>query len=119
MKTHPVPQIDDYRFGRVVIDGNEYRQDLILFPSGVQERWDRGESHLLSMSDLATVLENPPQVLIIGTGYWGSMKVPDEVLRELESRAVEPMILKSKQACEAYNQQTEQVHVVLAIHLTC
>ncbi|MGD8813844.1 MAG: MTH938/NDUFAF3 family protein [Anaerolineales bacterium] len=119
MKTNPAPKIDAYRFGRLVVDGIAYDRDLILFPNGVQEDWSRQESHLLSIFDLSNILEDQPQVLIIGTGYWGSMKVPEEVLKELENRGIEPMILKSKQACAAYNQRFEQAHVVLAIHLTC
>lgn len=119
MSTTPVPKIEAYRFGSIIVDGITYRQDLILFPGRVQKGWWRKESHLLALSDLTTVLEDPPQVLIIGAGFFGSMKVPDEVLRELESRGIEPMVLKSKQACAAYNQRAEQVRVALAIHLTC
>jgi hypothetical protein len=119
MSANPVPKIEGYRFGSIIVDGITYRRDLILFPGGVQKYWRRQESHLLAMSDLITVLEDPPQVLIIGTGFFGSMKVPDEVLHELESRDIEPVILKSKQACAAYDQRAEQARVALAIHLTC
>ncbi|HEY70064.1 MAG TPA: hypothetical protein G4O08_05705 [Anaerolineae bacterium] len=119
MSTNPVPKIEAYRFGSIIVDGITYRRDVILFPESVQRDWHRKESHLLALSDLETVLEDPPQVLIIGAGFFGSMKVPDEVLRELESRGIEPVVLRSKQACAAYNQQAEQARVALAIHLTC
>ena len=32
--------IDDYRFGRIVIDGRAYTSDLILLPHRVVENWD-------------------------------------------------------------------------------
>ena len=44
--------IDSYEFGRIVVDGRAYSQDLILLPDGIQDSWWRQESHLLQIADL-------------------------------------------------------------------
>ena len=64
----PVPQIDSYRFGEIVIDGRHYSHDVIIYPDHVDSDWWRAEGHSVEPSDLAEVLESPPEVLVIGQG---------------------------------------------------
>jgi hypothetical protein len=66
-------QIDHYTFGRIGIGGRDYDADVIIFPDHVQERWWRQEGHRLAQEDLETVVANTPQMLVIGTGYYGCM----------------------------------------------
>jgi len=65
--------IDDYRFGRIVIDGRAYTSDLILLPHRVVENWWREEGHLLHAADLGPVLELQPEVLVVGQGTFGRL----------------------------------------------
>ena len=44
--------IEDYRFGRVVIDGRAYTSDVIVFPDRVKDNWWRNEGHELCPADL-------------------------------------------------------------------
>lgn len=113
------PRVESFRFGRIIIDGRNYRRDLIIFPEGVNEDWSRVESHRLSVQDLAAVFEKAPQALIIGTGVFGSMKVAPETLSKLESQGIETLVFSSPDACDEYNRRREQERIALAIHLTC
>jgi len=113
------PRIEHFRFGRVVIDGQVFQNDLIVFPHGVNESWSRGDSHLLSSQDLEAVIEMAPQSLIIGTGVFRSMKVPPEALQRAEAEGIEVLVLGSSRACEEYNRRRLQQRTVLAMHLTC
>ncbi len=119
MNANAPPLVERFRFGRITIDGREYRRDLIIFPDGVQEAWRRGESHLLSVKDLAPVFRKAPRTLIIGTGVLGSMKVPVETLSELEAGGIKVQTLSSSEACKEYNRRRTQGSTALAIHLTC
>jgi hypothetical protein len=65
--------IDSYDFGRITINGRSYDQDLIIFPDKIKAGWWRKEGHRLQMEDLDDVLESEPEVLIVGTGYYGEM----------------------------------------------
>ena len=112
--------IDDYSFGRMVIDGVEYAQDVLILPGTVHKNWRRSEGHLLQMEDLATLVQRPPQALIIGKGYAGFMQVPSELVAELESKGITVHVSSSKQAVALYNQLAATTgNLAAAIHLTC
>lgn len=112
--------IDAYEFGRIVIDGEEYIQDVIIFPDHVQASWWRREGHFLHAGDLATVLDAPPKVLIIGKGYSGVMRVPDELVKELEARGIQVHVANSREAVETYNRLAPtEPSLAAALHLTC
>ncbi|MBU0979743.1 MAG: hypothetical protein KJ709_02980 [Nanoarchaeota archaeon] len=109
--------IDQYEFGRIVIDGKEFTQDLIVFPDKVKENWWRDQGHLLQVDDLNEVFFSKPEKLIVGTGFSGLMEVTDAVRRKVAELGIELIEKGSKEACAAYNE--EKGKAVLAIHLTC
>jgi hypothetical protein len=113
------PQIDRFRFGRVVIDGRVFQRDLIVFPDGAIDNWSRDDSHFLSAEDIDIVLEMKPKTIIIGTGVFKSMKVPAEALVNIRAAGIEVLIRSSPRACDEYNQRRLVERTVLAIHLTC
>jgi hypothetical protein len=58
-----VARIDDYRFGRIVIDGHEERSDVILLPGRTVTHWWRRRGHELVLEDLDEVLDELPECL--------------------------------------------------------
>lgn len=70
--------IDFYEFGRIKINGKLYFKDLIIFPDGIKENWWRKEGHKLGAEDIEEVIAEKPEVLIVGTGYYGYMEVLQE-----------------------------------------
>lgn len=114
-----MPEIEAYRFGRVVIEGREYRQDIIVFPDRVQPDWWREEGHSLSVEDLATVLVEPPRLLVIGCGAYGRMKVSGETRRALEAEGIRVVAQRTAEAVATYNAVHGSGEVVAALHLTC
>ena len=113
-------EIDHYRFGRIGIGGRDYDTDVIIFPDRVQDRWWRREGHRLSGEDLDTVLAEPPQLLVIGTGYYGRMHVPEETLALLRAAGTEIRVLKTGEAVSEFNRlQKDCARTVAALHLTC
>jgi len=113
-------RIDQYRFGHIDIEGCGYDADVILFPDHVQEHWWRQEGHRLARDDLDTVLAETPEVLVIGTGYYGRMQVPEETLDVLRSAGIDVRVEKTGSAVEEFNRlQRECARIVAALHLTC
>jgi len=49
--------IDSYQFGKIVIDGITYQQDIIIFANRVQPDWWRAQGHSLAPQDLESVVE--------------------------------------------------------------
>jgi len=113
------PRIDGYRFGRIVIDGKSYNQDVILLPDRVIERWRRKQGHNLLPDDLGPVLEAEPDLLIVGQGAFGRMKVPEETRQTIEAAGIELIVCPSAEACKTYNKTREQQVTAIALHLTC
>ncbi|MFC2001431.1 Mth938-like domain-containing protein [Chloroflexota bacterium] len=111
--------IDSYRFGQIVISGQEYSLDVIIFPDRVQGSWHRNKSHELLLKDISGVLAGNPEVMVVGTGASGQMRVLPEVQQELEARGIKLIVESTNEACDIYNQLSPAQRVVAALHLTC
>lgn len=112
--------IDSYDFGQIVIDGQRYTSDVIVFPDRVRERWWRREGHRLHVEDIEEVIqEQKPEVLVVGTGYSGLMKVLPETEDYLKSKGVELIVQSTREAYKTFNRLIRTRRVVAALHLTC
>ncbi|MFC1965294.1 Mth938-like domain-containing protein [Chloroflexota bacterium] len=111
--------IDSYHFGQIVINGKSYSSDVIIFPDRIQGTWWRSKSHQLTLADITGVLTENPEVLIVGTGASGQMRVLSEVQQETEARDIELVVQPTSEACDIYNQLSRVQRVVAALHLTC
>lgn len=111
--------IDEYGFGRIVIEGKTYTSDVIVFPDTVDPSWWRKDGHLLQKSDLAGVVGAGPSIVVVGTGNWGVMKVPDSTISFLESKGITVIIERTARAVEVFNEESKKGKTVGAFHLTC
>lgn len=113
-------RIEGYSFGSVSVDGRRYTSDLIVFPESIRSDWWRKEGHRLRVEDIPEVLEDPPEILVVGRGDSAQMVVDPDVKRELEKRDVELVAEPTGSACERFNELSrEGKRVVAALHLTC
>jgi hypothetical protein len=111
--------IEEYDFGRIIIDGKVYTQDVIIYPDRVEGGWWRREGHELSVADIGGILREKPEVLVVGTGNAGLMQVLDEVRTLLSSRGIKLIEKPTKEACKVFNELSEKTRVIAALHLTC
>ena len=111
--------IDSYHFGQIIINGKKYSSDVIIFPDRVQDSWWRNKSHELSLKDICEIMAESPEVLLVGTGASGLMKVLPEVQQEVEVRHIQLIVQPTSEACDLYNQLSPFQRVVAALHLTC
>jgi len=111
--------IESYGFGRMRIDGVTYTSDLIIFPDRVKSDWWRIEGHRLHIEDLAEVLRAKPETLVVGTGYYGLMKVLPETESHLRAEGIRLITEKTGKAYRIYNDLSRSGRVAGAFHLTC
>ena len=112
--------IDDYSFGKILIRGQSFHSDLIIFPDHIQENWRRRQGHYLQKIDLAGLDKIPCDRLIFGTGAQGAMKIAREVTEWLDFSNLKWEIHRTAKACEEYNVLVKRgKRVVAALHLTC
>lgn len=112
--------IEFYDFGTIRINGKHYTNDVIVFLDKVKDKWWRKESHRLTVEDLQEVLKVAPQVVVVGTGYSGLIKVSDEVKAHLDKQGIRLVIEKTSDAARTFNKLAESGEKVVAtLHLTC
>ena len=111
--------INEYSFGTITVNGNSYTKDVIIFPDRVFSPWWRGEGHLLQIDDLVEVVRADIIELIIGTGYYGTMKVPQAVIEYLSNQGITASIQKTPEAVDMYNRTISEREIIAALHLTC
>lgn len=111
--------IDSYGFGRIVIDGKRFTSDVIIYPDRVDGSWWRREGHLLHIEDLKGVAEENPEVLVVGTGSPGFLRVRPETEEFLKSKGIELIVEPTKTACHTYNELVKTKKIIAALHLTC
>jgi len=112
--------IDSYSFGSIIIDGKRFTKDLIIFPDKIYSNWRRKTGHMLIEDDIKEIIDYKPEVLIIGTGAYGLMKVDDKLKEKLRSLRIKFIIKKTSEAIEEHNNRVyKDKKVVCALHLTC
>lgn len=112
-------KIEYYSFGTITIDDKTFTSDLIIYPDKIDHSWWRKEGHLLQIDDLGEVLKENPEVIIIGTGYSGIMKVNKDLIDFLESRGIEVIVEKTSQAVKIFNEVSPLKKTIACLHLTC
>ena len=118
---HQKPKITYYSFGKIVVGEETYRKDIIILPDGhVEYPWWRRKGHGLAIDDLAVVLEANPSALVVGTGVFGVMSVPEHIAAFLAEKGIELVALPTKQAVREFNSRIDNdERVAGALHLTC
>ncbi len=114
--------IDSYDFGVMVVGGRKYTSDVIVFPEKVIDGWWRREGHKIYVEDLKEVFNCKPlpEVLVIGTGYYGFVEVMPEVENTLKAHGVKLVIQPTREAYKTFNKLLKSgKRVSGAFHLTC
>lgn len=112
-------KIDSYSFGRMVIGGELYTADVIIYPDRVDGDWWREEGHLLKPVDLKEVVSASPDLLVVGTGYYGVMKISPDLPGYLKGIGIKLTASPTPEAWRLFNDLVERKRVVGAFHLTC
>ena len=73
---------------------------------------------MLHMEDLADVIKEKPDILIIGKGYSGVMTVPDNLIEKLKAMNIDVRTENSSEAVTMFN-AVEGKKKIAALHLTC
>lgn len=111
--------IEAYKFGEINIYGKIYQNDVIIYPDHVDSKWWRKEGHCLGLEDIKEVIAANPEVIVVGTGQPGFMKVPETTVKALKKMNIETIILPTEHACKEYNRIALKKKAVACLHLTC
>jgi hypothetical protein len=111
-------RIDEYRFGHIVIDGEEQTRDVIILPGRLVTNWWRRDGHLLVLADLDDVIDELPEHLVVGSGTYGRMHPDPAALEDLRRRGIEVEVFETAEAVKRYGDLNPR-STAAALHLTC
>lgn len=114
-------RIESYNFGTMVIDGETYTSDLIIYPDGrILSSWWRQVGHSLVYDDIAELIDRAPEIIVAGTGAHGIMKPDKALISLLDNKGIQFEALPTAEAVNAYNRFSDAGHKVGGcFHLTC
>jgi hypothetical protein len=104
----------------MTVKGMRYRKDLKIIRGEVVENWWRQQGHRLATDDIDDILDARPQILVVGTGYAGNMRVPVAVRQTLKNHQIKVIAQTTADATTTFNRLVEEgKDVAGAFHLTC
>ena len=114
--------IESYRFGHIVINGQAYSKDLKIIDGVIYPGWWRNEGHLVTLDDVADVISAGPHTLIVGTGASGRLRIARGLAEKLGEYGVRLEAVPTELAVARFLELIEMVgleDVAGAFHLTC
>ena len=117
--------INSTSFGSIIINNKKYSQVLIIGEE-IKERNAKklnelfGTTHQIGDWEIEDLISNSPEIIIIGTGQRGVLKVSDEFKSKIKESGVELKTFITSVAIKEYNKFILQGKKVNAlIHTTC
>ena len=117
-------QIDDTKFGNITIDGKTYEHDVVIRLAGdIVKRKKKlskklyGTSHLVSKDEAKFVFEKGAEVLVVGSGQEGNVRLSPEAEAYLAKKGCEIVIQPTPEALHVFN-ETHRKKIGL-FHVTC
>ena len=112
--------IDSYSFGRIVVNGNAYANDIKIIGDAVVPEWWRTSGHTVAPEDVADLVQALPDIVVIGKGKPGFMSVSPEVKRLFSDQGIRLIEEKTSRAIQTFNRLHKEGRKVCAgFHLTC
>ncbi|MDI6917450.1 MAG: MTH938/NDUFAF3 family protein [Thermoplasmatales archaeon] len=109
--------IDSTGFGSIIIDGKKYSDVLIVNNKILERDWGSG-SHGISSGEAEKLLMGNPDIIIVGTGQAGVLRVDNNIIKKF-SRNAELFVLKTPEAVKRFNELSNDKKVNALIHTTC
>jgi hypothetical protein len=112
--------VESYTFGSIIINGQLFENDIIASKEYVQDKWRRKKGHELCIDDIKDVIQHlTPEVIVVGTGKFGILKVLDETKEYLDKKGIELIAERTGRAYQTYNYLLKSKNVIGFFHLTC
>ena len=111
--------IDDHKFGSFVVDGRMYLGDIKIVNNRVRH-WEDRRKHIITLENIKDLLESNPEMIIIGTGNSGLLKIHENVKEIIMGRRIKLFIDKNLSAIKKYNETISENRKGAALfHATC
>ena len=112
--------INSTRFGSITVDGKIYDRDdnYIIFWDSEIIGLHTAERHTFGKPELEIILKKNPEMIIVGTGDSGLLKISKEVRSLCRQKGIQIVEMISRNAIVRFNENLDK-RVVAFIHVTC
>lgn len=119
--------IDEYRFGIIVVDGCQYKEDVAIDCEGRVWEWHCMTRHIVSLDDIKYFLKGAPEIVIIGSGQNGECRVQENVQDFCQKSGIKLIVDRTEEAVKTFNvikedslqEEGRQAKIAGFFHLTC
>lgn len=112
--------IDKYSFGKIVVNGTPYNDDIKIIQGTVVSTWWRNRGHRVELNDIKDIIETNPSVLVLGKGQFGLMKSTRSLREFLQKNDIDLIEEKTSKAIMIFNRLfKEGKNVCAGFHLSC
>ncbi len=117
-------RIEGSEFGNITIDGKTYEHDVIVRLSGkVKKRQKKlskrqyGTSHIISRAEAKFVFEKGCDVIIVGAGHEGNVRLSPEARAYFEKKRCGMILQPTPEAIRSFNHS--KANKIGLMHVTC
>ncbi len=112
--------ITEFSFGRISVDGKFYNNDLKIVAGKPVANWWRKSGHRVEIEDVQDILNARPEIVVIGTGAPGYMRIADGLRRRFQEDSIELIEEPTARAVETFNRLLHEGRRVCAgFHVSC
>ena len=112
--------IDEFSFGKIVVNGSAYNNDIKIVAGKVVPSWWRRSGHRVDVDDISDILATRPDVLVIGRGDSGLMKATGGLRKRLEKSGIDLIEENTSQAVRTFNRLIAEGRTVAGgFHVGC
>jgi hypothetical protein len=117
-------RIDGTEFGSITINGKTYQHDVVIRLSGEVEKRQKklskeqyGTSHIISKAEAKSVFEDGCDVLIIGAGQGGNVRLSPKASAYFDKKGCHVIVQPTPEAIRSFDQSHEKK--IGLMHVTC
>ena len=112
--------ITEFSFGRIVVNGQICNNDIKIVQGKLVPDWWRKNGHTVEIEDLQDALDTDPEILIIGKGQPGYMRISNTLRRYLEDNNIQLIEKPTSEAVKTFNRLSgEGKRVSGEFHVGC
>ena len=112
------PAITSYSFGKMIVDGKTYTNELQILPNGTVKEWSPNDPHYILPVDIGEIISSSIKTLIIGNGANGEAAIPDETIKFIKAKSIQVHIMNTHEAVKLFNESSKEAMGAI-FHLNC
>ena len=110
--------VDHYEFGKIVINGQTYENDIVIMPDGSVQPGPE-DMHYIQLDEIEDILNTPGlKTLVVGTGAEGNGMLTRKLLKAIKTKGITIEMMLTEDAMKMLNESPKD-GLVAMLHLNC